>query len=79
MKNESRICSSFPPTDLQSLRSLCLYGMLALWSPKFIRTNRERTLVQMSESPNYRSATENMIRKVIKWTLRVFLGNTTLF
>jgi hypothetical protein len=44
-----------------------------------IRTNWERTLVQISESPNYTSATENMFREVIKWTSRVFLGNTTLF
>jgi hypothetical protein len=44
-----------------------------------IRINLERTLVQISESLNYRSATENIFREVIKWTLRVFLGNTTLF
>jgi hypothetical protein len=44
-----------------------------------IRTNWERTLVQISESPNYRSATENMLREVIKWTSLFFLGNTTLF
>jgi hypothetical protein len=30
-----------------------------------IRTNWERTLVQISESPNYRSVTENMLREVI--------------
>jgi hypothetical protein len=41
-----------------------------------IRTNWERTLFQISESPNYKSATENMFREVIKWTSRVFLGNT---
>jgi hypothetical protein len=44
-----------------------------------IRANWERTLVQISESPNYRSATENMFREVIKWASRVFLGTTTLF
>jgi hypothetical protein len=44
-----------------------------------IQNNWERTLVQMSESPNYRSATVNMLREVIKWTSRVFLCNTTLF
>jgi hypothetical protein len=33
-----------------------------------IRTNWERTLVQISESSNYTSATENMFREVIKWT-----------
>jgi hypothetical protein len=44
-----------------------------------IRTNWERTLVQISQGPNYRSATENMFTEVIKWTSRVILGNTTLF
>jgi hypothetical protein len=44
-----------------------------------IRTHWERTLVQISESLNYRSATENMFREVIKWTSRVFLDNATLF
>jgi hypothetical protein len=32
-----------------------------------IWTNWERTLVQISESSHYTSATENMFRKVIKW------------
>jgi hypothetical protein len=58
-------------------------GVISFVSPFFttslIRTNWERTLVQISESPNYRSATENMFREVIKWTSRVFLGNKTLF
>jgi hypothetical protein len=30
-------------------------------------------------SQNYRSATENMFREVLKWTSCVFLGSTTLF
>jgi hypothetical protein len=32
----------------------------------------ERTLVQISESLNYGSATEDMFREVIKWTSHVF-------
>jgi hypothetical protein len=44
-----------------------------------IRTNWERAPVEISGSPNYRIATENMLREVIKWISRVFLGNTTLF
>jgi hypothetical protein len=32
-----------------------------------IQINWERTLVQISERPNYRSATENMFREVVKW------------
>jgi hypothetical protein len=44
-----------------------------------ILTNWERTLVHLSESPNYKSATENMFRKVTKLTSRVFLGNSALF
>jgi hypothetical protein len=44
-----------------------------------IQTNWEQTFVQISESPNYRSALENMFREVIKWNSHVFLGNTTLF
>jgi hypothetical protein len=42
------------------------------------RTNWEQILVQISESQNYTSATENMLRKVIKWTSHVFSGNATL-
>jgi hypothetical protein len=42
-------------------------------------TNWERTLVQFSESPNCRSATENIFREVIKWTSYVSLGNASLF
>jgi hypothetical protein len=52
----------------------CIYSKTSL-----IRTNWERTLVQISESPNYGSATEHMFRELIKWTSRVLLGNTTLF
>jgi hypothetical protein len=37
-----------------------------------LRTNWERTLVQISDSPNYRSATVNMLMEVIKRTSRVF-------
>jgi hypothetical protein len=37
-----------------------------------IRTNWERNIVQISESPNYRSAIENVLIEVIKWTSRVF-------
>jgi hypothetical protein len=43
-----------------------------------IRTNWERTFVQVSECTNYRSATEDMFREVINWTSQVFLGNTIL-
>jgi hypothetical protein len=50
------------------------YSMTSL-----IWTNWEQTLVKISESLNYRSATENMFREVIKWTSHVFSGNTTLF
>jgi hypothetical protein len=35
--------------------------------------------VQISESPKFRIATENMFREVIKWTSHIFLGNRTLF
>jgi hypothetical protein len=56
-----------------------LLEMLKYSKTSLIQTNRERTLVQISESPNYRSATENMFREVIKWTSCVCLGNTTLF
>jgi hypothetical protein len=44
-----------------------------------IQTDWEQTLVQISESPNYGNATENMFREVIKWTSHVFLGNAALF
>jgi hypothetical protein len=40
-----------------------------------IRTNWERILVQISESPNYRTATENKFKEVIKSAWRVLLGN----
>jgi hypothetical protein len=43
-----------------------------------IWTNWGRTLVKISESPNYRSATENVFREVIKWISRRFLGHTIL-
>jgi hypothetical protein len=42
-----------------------------------IRTNWERTPVQIGEGPNYRSASENMFRDAIKWISHVFLGITT--
>jgi hypothetical protein len=46
---------------------------IVIYSKKsVIRTNLEQTLVQISESPNYRSATENMFREVIKLTSPVF-------
>jgi hypothetical protein len=41
-----------------------------------IRSNLERILVQISESPHNRNTTKNMFREVIKWTSRVFLRNT---
>jgi hypothetical protein len=44
-----------------------------------IQTNWEGTLVEISESLNYRSATENMFREVLKRTSHVFLSNRTLF
>jgi hypothetical protein len=44
-----------------------------------IWTNWKQILVQISESLNYRSATENMLRELIKWTPRFFPGSTTLF
>jgi hypothetical protein len=44
-----------------------------------IQTNWEQTLVQINENLNDRSTTENMFREVIKYTLRVFLCNTTLY
>jgi hypothetical protein len=44
-----------------------------------IRTNWERTLVQISESPNYRSATNNMFEEVVKWISHLSLGNKTLY
>jgi hypothetical protein len=44
-----------------------------------IRTNWERTFVQISESLNHRRVTENMFRKSLKLTSRVLLGNWTLF
>jgi hypothetical protein len=34
-------------------------------------------LIQISGSPNYGSATENMFRDTIKWTSPVFLGTAT--
>jgi hypothetical protein len=43
-----------------------------------IWTNWEQTLVQISESLNYRSATENMFREFIKWTSHVLLSNITV-
>jgi hypothetical protein len=47
--------------------------MLGIYSKtSLIPTNWERTLVQISESPNYGNATENMFREVIKWTSRLF-------
>jgi hypothetical protein len=44
-----------------------------------IRMNWQGTYVQIGGSPNYINGTENLLREVIKWTSRVFLGNTTLF
>jgi hypothetical protein len=44
-----------------------------------IRTNWEQTLVQINESPNYRSATEKTLSEVTKWISLVFLENETLF
>jgi hypothetical protein len=44
-----------------------------------IRANWKRTLVTNSESHNYNSDTENIFRKITKWTSSVFSGNTTLF
>jgi hypothetical protein len=44
-----------------------------------IRTNWERTLIQISESPDYRSATKNVFREVIKWTSGILLGNKLHF
>jgi hypothetical protein len=44
-----------------------------------IWTNWEGTIGQRSEGPNYRIATENMFREVIKWTSPICLGNTSLF
>jgi hypothetical protein len=49
------------------LYKLCDESDLAKYSKtSLIRTNWERTLVQISESPNYRSAAGNMFREVIK-------------
>jgi hypothetical protein len=44
-----------------------------------IRTNCERTLVQISESPNSRGVTENMSKEVIKWISRLLLENKFYF
>jgi hypothetical protein len=52
--------------------------VMAIYSKtSLIGFNWEQTLAQISESLNYRSATENMFRKVIKWTSCVSLGITT--
>jgi hypothetical protein len=37
-----------------------------------VQTNWERSLIQIAESPNYVSATENMFGEVIKWASCVF-------
>jgi hypothetical protein len=53
----------------------CLHRSVLCISMKYIktsliRTNLELTLVEISESPNYRSATENMFREAIKWACK---------
>jgi hypothetical protein len=63
-------------TEIKWQKSLCLFRFLLT---SLIRTNWERTLVQISESPNYKSTTENMFKEVINRTSRLFLGNATLF
>jgi hypothetical protein len=40
-----------------------------------ILTNWDWTLIEISESPNYRSADEDMFREVIKWISHVILGH----
>jgi hypothetical protein len=55
-------------------------GLMQNYSKTLLfQTKWEQTIVQISGSLNYRSATESMFRGAIKWTSRVFLGNTTLF
>jgi hypothetical protein len=46
----------------------CLH-LISLYSKtSLIQANLEWTPFQITESPNYRSATENMFKDVVKWT-----------
>jgi hypothetical protein len=66
-------------TDVLSLYTFHFCCWHPWWQKRWNITNWERTLVQISESPNCRSAIENMFREVLKWTPHVLLGNTTSF
>jgi hypothetical protein len=63
----------------QVCTSLSAYPRKQYNKTSLIRTNWVQTLVQISLSPNCKSATENVLREVTKWTSHFSIGNTFSF